>query len=133
MLLESFLFPFTPNLNPNGIAIYPSHYNNNNNNLYYNNNNTPHRQYLFISDTAFADGYGRENPTLARSNIKYDLVDKQDGMGLVPIHPRLFANIDQGVPDGLKIDSKGRLYAGCGDGLRSNIYIILYYIIYILF
>ena len=32
--------------------------------------------------------------------------------------PRTFAPIEAGVPDGLKVDGAGRVYAACGDGIR---------------
>lgn len=32
--------------------------------------------------------------------------------------PRTFATIEAGVPDGLKVDAAGRVYAACGDGIR---------------
>ena len=32
--------------------------------------------------------------------------------------PRTFAAIEAGVPDGLKVDAAGRVYAACGDGIR---------------
>lgn len=31
---------------------------------------------------------------------------------------RVFAYIDTGIPDGLQVDSAGRVYAGCGDGVH---------------
>ena len=32
--------------------------------------------------------------------------------------PRTFAAIETGVPDGLKVDAAGQVYAACGDGIR---------------
>lgn len=31
---------------------------------------------------------------------------------------RLFAFSDSGLPDGIKVDTKGNVYSGCGDGVH---------------
>lgn len=36
---------------------------------------------------------------------------------------RVFAYVDNGVADGIQIDSKGNVYSGCGDGVQVNTYL----------
>lgn len=31
---------------------------------------------------------------------------------------RVFAYADTGIPDGIQLDTKGNVYAGCGDGVQ---------------
>lgn len=31
---------------------------------------------------------------------------------------RLFAFVDKGIPDGIKCDTSGNVYSGCGDGVN---------------
>lgn len=42
----------------------------------------------------------------------YDVIDN------APIDGRIFCTIDQGVADGIRCDTDGRLYAACGDGVQ---------------
>lgn len=34
------------------------------------------------------------------------------------VNRRLFAMADKGIPDGIKCDTEGNVYSGCGDGLN---------------
>lgn len=36
------------------------------------------------------------------------------------LNRRVFAFIDTGIPDGLQLDTRGNLYAGCGDGIHVS-------------
>ncbi len=31
---------------------------------------------------------------------------------------RVFVYVDNGVPDGIQLDTKGNVYSGCGDGVQ---------------
>jgi sugar lactone lactonase YvrE len=33
---------------------------------------------------------------------------------------RVFAYVDNGAADGIQVDSKGNVYAGCGDGVQVH-------------
>ena len=33
---------------------------------------------------------------------------------------RVFAYVDNGVADGIQVDSKGNVYSGCGDGVQVS-------------
>ena len=36
----------------------------------------------------------------------------------MPWNRRLLHVVDTGIPDGIKVDARGRLYVGCGDGVH---------------
>jgi gluconolactonase len=50
------------------------------------------------------------------SRYAYDVLEKRNAKWLV--NRRVFAMPDCGVPDGIKCDAAGNVYAGCGDGLN---------------
>ncbi|KAI0442967.1 gluconolactonase [Xylaria telfairii] len=67
----------------------------------------------YISDTGAQQVFWGINATFPASIYLYDVAE--DGTFL---NRRTFAYVHAGVPDGLHIDTKGRLYAGCGDGVH---------------
>ena len=34
---------------------------------------------------------------------------------------RVFAYVDNGIPDGIQLDTEGRVYSGCGDGTQVRL------------
>lgn len=70
----------------------------------------------YITDTGFGAGDGTEDPLLPATIYAYD-VDAYHGAPML-VNRRVFAYADNGVPDGLKTDVKGNVYAGCGDGVH---------------
>lgn len=66
---------------------------------------------LYVSDTGYQKGDGSVDTKLPRTIYAFDLVN-----GL-PRNRRVFAIADSGSPDGIKV-RKGRVYAGCGDGIH---------------
>lgn len=68
----------------------------------------PDGRILYVSESGAA-----LNPEGGRAVIAFAVAP--DGR-LGP--PRTFAAIEAGVPDGLKVDAAGRVYAACGDGVR---------------
>jgi gluconolactonase len=42
------------------------------------------------------------------------------------LNRRVFAYADTGVPDGAQLDTKGNLYAGCGDGTEVRFQAIVF-------
>lgn len=53
---------------------------------------------------------------LKRSSYPFDVITYLGQ--LILIYRRLFAMADTGVPDGIKCDTIGNVYGGCGDGLN---------------
>ena len=50
-------------------------------------------------------------------SYKFDV----DPVSKVFTNRRIFAYIDNGVPDGINIDEQGNVYSGCGDGVHVRI------------
>lgn len=73
---------------------------------------------LYVTDTGAvrARGLGEAefDPTRPSTIYAYDVVRS----GTQLINRRLFAFCTVGVPDGIKCDEKGNVYAGCGDGVH---------------
>ena len=46
----------------------------------------------------------------------FDVVQKHGGDFLE--NRRIFAFCDNGIPDGIKVDTDGLVYSGCGDGVQ---------------
>ena len=61
--------------------------------------------------------YVSEAGTVARANTSSEIraFDVADGR---LSNDRVFAHVTNGVPDGIKVDTDGRVYAGTGDGVR---------------
>lgn len=62
--------------------------------------------------------YGQQitvNPRLPASIYEYDVVDN----GTRLANRKMFAFCDSGIPDGIKCDTAGNVYSGCGDGVHA--------------
>lgn len=63
------------------------------------------------------DGMGNKtNPTGPRTIYAYDVITRGGEPFLA--NRRVFAVPEKGLPDGIKTDAAGNLYAGCGDGVN---------------
>ncbi|WP_454279948.1 SMP-30/gluconolactonase/LRE family protein [Sphingomonas sp. Marseille-Q8236] len=67
---------------------------------------SPDGRTLYISETG-----GAMNPDGPREILAFDVVD-----GRRLARRRVFARLDQGIPDGLAVDRAGRVYAGVAEG-----------------
>jgi gluconolactonase len=76
---------------------------------------SPFGKVCYISDTDFIHGNGNIDFTRASTIYAYDVEERRKSKFL--LNRRVFAMADVGVPDGMKCDSAGNVYAGCGDGL----------------
>lgn len=75
---------------------------------------SPDFKTLYVSDTGKDyEGSGPVFPMYPASIYAYDV-----SADLMLTNRRLFAYVDNGVPDGFKLDVYGRLYVGCGDGVH---------------
>jgi gluconolactonase len=81
---------------PNGIAVSPDY------------------TKLYITDTPLSglQGMGPGNTTGSAAVYVYDLDDT-----LTPVGKRLFSIARTGVPDGIKVDKRGRIWTGEGEGI----------------
>lgn len=71
---------------------------------------SPDESALYVSDTSAAlrtDGTGHHHI------VVFDVLDQQ-----YLRNPRVFATIDQGLPDGFRIDHRGLLYTSCLNGVQ---------------
>ncbi|KAF5864138.1 hypothetical protein ETB97_008544 [Aspergillus alliaceus] len=77
---------------------------------------SPDEKTVYITDTASILGDGTTDPTGPSTIYAYDVSTIQGEQFL--INRRVFALADTGVPDGIKLDMEGNVYAGCGDGIN---------------
>ena len=75
---------------------------------------SPDGKRMYISDTGFFSGDGGWDPARPHSVYVADVISGGKGVG----PRRMFATCSTGIPDGLKVDRAGNLYAGCGDGVH---------------
>ncbi|KAJ6581078.1 hypothetical protein B0H19DRAFT_1113537 [Mycena capillaripes] len=74
---------------------------------------SPDGSTAYIADTGETQGVlGGIDPTLPATIYAFDVMPETQAFS----NRRVFAFADTGVPDGLTLDTKGNLYAGCGDG-----------------
>ncbi|THC95091.1 hypothetical protein EYZ11_005415 [Aspergillus tanneri] len=77
---------------------------------------SPDEKTAYITDTAKVAGDGTTDPTKPATIYAYDLTTIHGEPSLV--NRRVFAMVNAGVPDGIKVDMDGNVYAGCGDGIH---------------
>ncbi|KAK4948182.1 hypothetical protein LTR10_013237 [Elasticomyces elasticus] len=81
---------------------------------------SPDEGTLYITDTACISGRSWATFSPAQpggAHIYAYTVLRISGQSFL-INKRLFAHADNGVPDGIKCDSHGNVYSGCGDGIH---------------
>ncbi|KAF2129985.1 calcium-dependent phosphotriesterase [Dothidotthia symphoricarpi CBS 119687] len=76
---------------------------------------SPLETVCYVSDTDFIHGDGNIDFSRVSTIYAYDIDHRSQSAFLT--NRRVFAMADVGVPDGLKCDAAGNVYAGCGDGL----------------
>ncbi|KAI2624771.1 lactonohydrolase [Xylaria nigripes] len=80
---------------PNGIAFSPS------------------GSHAYITDTGALGVFWGNNATFPATIYRFDVA----GDGTLS-NRQTFAYVNTGIPDGIHVDSKGRVYAACGDGVQ---------------
>ncbi|RCI12223.1 hypothetical protein L249_0154 [Ophiocordyceps polyrhachis-furcata BCC 54312] len=77
---------------------------------------SPDQSILYVTDTDRVQGDGTEHLTRASTiySFKVDMFNGEPSLS----DRRLFAMADVGIPDGIKCDTKGNVYSGCGDGIN---------------
>ncbi|KAI0339206.1 D-lactonohydrolase-like protein [Trametopsis cervina] len=66
----------------------------------------------YIADTGSSGGFLGNNQTEPATIYAFDVDPKTQAF----LNRRVFAYVDTGVADGVQLDTKGNVYAGCGDG-----------------
>ncbi|KAI0165625.1 lactonohydrolase [Xylariaceae sp. FL1272] len=74
---------------------------------------SPDGCHVYIADSGANHVFWGYNGSLPASIYRYDVTE--DGTFE---NRKLFAYVDSGIPDGVHVDTEGRLYAGCGDGVH---------------
>ncbi|KAI0621142.1 Lactonase [Pyrenophora tritici-repentis] len=73
---------------------------------------SPDGKKAYISDTGIGNGFFGFNLTDPASLYSFDVCAQGTWS-----NPKTFAFVPTGIPDGVKVDSKGRVYTGAGDGV----------------
>ncbi|EPS34012.1 hypothetical protein PDE_08974 [Penicillium oxalicum 114-2] len=76
---------------------------------------SPDEKTVYITDTAKVIGNGSTDSLLPRTIYAFDVTTIHGQPFLT--NRRLFAMASEGIPDGIKNDQYGNVYAGCGDGV----------------
>ncbi|KAH6628990.1 gluconolactonase [Boeremia exigua] len=77
---------------------------------------SPDETIMYITDTDFVWGDGTEDESRASTIYAFD-ISLYSGQPFLT-NRRVFAMADTGYPDGIKCDSNGNVYSGCGDGVH---------------
>ncbi|MCJ1386103.1 hypothetical protein MMC17_009228 [Xylographa soralifera] len=79
----------------------------------------PDERTLYITDTDAVHASGAAwDPTRAATIYAFSLLYDPATQAPFLVNRRVFAHADAGVPDGIKCDVHGNVYAGCGDGIN---------------
>ncbi|KAG1883854.1 calcium-dependent phosphotriesterase [Suillus subluteus] len=74
----------------------------------------PNGKTAFITDTGIFGGFLGTNQTFPATIYQFDVDPTTQSF----TNRRVFAYADSGGPDGIQLDTKGNVYAGCGDGIH---------------
>ncbi|KAJ5646641.1 SMP-30/Gluconolaconase/LRE-like region [Penicillium lividum] len=77
---------------------------------------SPDEKTAYVTDTAETDGDGSTDALKPATIYAFDL-STINGQPFLT-NRRVFAMPGDGIPDGLKVDQHGNVYAGCGDGVN---------------
>ena len=69
---------------------------------------------VYVTDTGFQKA--DVDPSGPRFIYAYDFAGSKKNF---LVNKRVFATADSGIPDGLKVDKLGNVWAGCGDGVNA--------------
>ncbi|KAK1500566.1 SMP-30/Gluconolaconase/LRE-like region [Colletotrichum tamarilloi] len=77
---------------------------------------SPDERTVYVTDTDLVHGDGTIDGNRASTIYAFD-VEQRHGQPVL-LNKRLFAFADVGIPDGIKCDTNGNVYSGCGDGVN---------------
>ncbi|KAK5017261.1 hypothetical protein LTR60_002015 [Cryomyces antarcticus] len=76
---------------------------------------SPDEKTVYTTDTDWIHGDGTVDDT--RASTIYAFTVSSISGSQFPTAKRVFAMADTGIPDGIKYDTTGNVYSGCGDGV----------------
>jgi gluconolactonase len=80
---------------------------------------SPDETKAYISDTGYTTGVGETDVKRPHTIYSFDVVYSREGSGDAYLqNRRVFAMADNGIPDGIKVDTNGNLFVGAGDGVQ---------------
>ncbi|KAM0347758.1 hypothetical protein ACHAPU_004773 [Fusarium lateritium] len=77
---------------------------------------SPDEEIVYITDTDWIHGDGTTDENRVSTIYAFDVAGYSGQPFL--INRRVFAMADTGIPDGIKCDTDGNVYSGCGDGVN---------------
>ncbi|KAM3074757.1 hypothetical protein ACMFMG_008176 [Clarireedia jacksonii] len=77
----------------------------------------PGEETLYVTDTGMISGDGGKDLSRPATIYAFTISPHKSGAPSL-INKRVFAFAAQGIPDGIKCDIYGNVYAGCGDGVE---------------
>ena len=75
---------------------------------------SPCGRFIYATDTAYEVGDGTQCQACPRAIYQLDVAGPRGALS----NRKLIANVNEGIPDGIKCDTDGLLFVGCGDGVR---------------
>ena len=79
---------------------------------------SPDEQVLYITDTDALHGTFALDSTKSATIYAFSLIKDPTTQSPFLTNKRMFAHVDTGIPQGVKCDVHGNVYAGCGDGVN---------------
>lgn len=77
---------------------------------------SPDQQYVYVTDSGYIAGDGQRNSILPRTIYRFRVVNTASGP--LATDRITFCVVTKGIPDGLKVDQKGRVWTATGAGLE---------------
>ena len=74
------------------------------------------QKYIYVTDSGYIAGEGQRNSVLPRTIYRYRVVETPEGP--FATDRITFCVVTKGIPDGLKVDDKDRIWTGTGAGLE---------------
>lgn len=74
------------------------------------------QKYIYVTDSGYIAGEGQRNSVLPRTIYRYRVVETPEGP--FATDRITFCVVTKGIPDGLKVDEKDRVWTGTGAGLE---------------
>jgi gluconolactonase len=77
---------------------------------------SPDQRYVYVTDSGYIAGEGQRNSVLPRTIYRFRVVKTPKGP--MATDRITFCVVTKGIPDGLKVDEKGRVWTATGAGLE---------------